>query len=189
MGKKQRQRLAMVPFSSPCAPGDVGSAALRTLTVMDTWCWHWGHGIIESWVGRDSQGSSSSTSWSCTAPPQASHHEPETIIQELLKLCQVWCCGHFPGKPVLVPTNPYQRVKNLFLISNVNLPWDRFMLFPCVLSLDKREEVSSCPCTSPHKEAVGHNEVSPQSPPGWSQVTSATPQMTWPHTIAILSPN
>lgn len=31
--------------------------------------------------------------------PQESHHIPKRIVQTLLGLCQVWCCGHFPVIP------------------------------------------------------------------------------------------
>lgn len=47
-------------------------------------------------------------------------HVPESIVQMLLELCQAWCCDHCPGQPVQCLTTPW--MKNLFLISNLNIP-------------------------------------------------------------------
>lgn len=57
----------------------------------------------------------------------------ESIIQTLLELQQSWCCDHYQGKHV--PAADHPLVKNLLLISNLDIPWHSFMLFPWVLSL------------------------------------------------------
>lgn len=52
--------------------------------------------------------------------PQESYHLPERIVQMLLELWQAWSCNHFPMEPN--PVSVALWMKNLFLISNLNLP-------------------------------------------------------------------
>lgn len=52
--------------------------------------------------------------------PQESHQVPKRVVQMLLELWQAWCCDHFHGKLFQCPAILW--VKNLFLISGLNLP-------------------------------------------------------------------
>jgi len=45
-------------------------------------------------------------------------------------------------------------VKNFFLISYLNFPWNIFTLFPCILSLDTREKRSAPPSLLPLMKKV-----------------------------------
>ena len=56
--------------------------------------------------------------------PQEPYRVPESIVQMLPELSQVWCCDHCPGELFLCPNTLW--VKNLFLISKLNLPWHNF---------------------------------------------------------------
>lgn len=49
-----------------------------------------------------------------------------------------WCCDQFPGDPVSVLKHPLGEEP--FPISNLNLAWYSFMLFPQLLSLVTREK-------------------------------------------------
>ncbi|KAJ7401682.1 hypothetical protein BTVI_93221 [Pitangus sulphuratus] len=91
--------------------------------------------------------------------------DPGLGIPSRLELCQVWCCDHFPGEPVLVPNHPLGEE-----------PFSNIQLKPLLTQLQAvplgpvtghhREEISAYPASSPPEEIVDCNEVSPQSPPG-----------------------
>ena len=85
----------------------------------------------------------------------------ESIVQMLLDLWQAQCHDHCPEDLVPVPDHPL--VKNVFMISSLNLSCHSFMPSPWVLSLLTREILLPALLLL-CEEAVGRNEVSPLFP-------------------------
>lgn len=92
----------------------------------------------------------------------------KSIIQTLLELSTASLESLFQWATTL-------WLKNLSLIFNLNFDQCSSILFPCVLSLLPKEEISSSPSTGPWEEALDCGGVTPYPSPSWtSQVTSAT---------------
>lgn len=62
----------------------------------------------------------------------------------------------------------YPLMSNLFLTSNLALPWCSCVLFPRILSLSPERRDQHLPLHSHPEEAVGCHEASCQSPLGWT---------------------
>ncbi|KAM4793343.1 uncharacterized protein ACIQIH_013099 isoform 1-T2 [Cyanocitta cristata] len=124
-------------------------------------------------VGRDPQRSPSATPGPAQHHLQEPHHVPESIVQTLLELCHAWGCEHFPGEPVPVPNHPLSEEP--FRNVQPKPPLTQLQTIPSGPVTDHhREEISVCPSTSPHKEAVDCDEVSPQSPLFQAEQTSSS---------------
>ncbi|GAB0194069.1 myocardial zonula adherens protein [Grus japonensis] len=87
----------------------------------------------------------------------------ESVIQTLLELSQARCCDHFPGEPVPVPNHPLGEEP--FPDIQPKPPLSQLHAIPLgSITGHQREEMNACPFAPPREEAVGHDEVSPQSP-------------------------
>ncbi|KAJ7400465.1 methyltransferase-like protein 25 isoform X1 [Pitangus sulphuratus] len=97
---------------------------------------------------------------------------------EIKAVCSVGCCYHLlseqfenqeglvpplPGEPVRMPNHPLGEEP--FPTIQPKPPLTQLLEIPLgPVSDHHREEISVCPSSSPHKEGINGNEVSPQAP-------------------------
>jgi len=60
------------------------------------------------------------------------NHVPDHHIQTVFKHIQRWWFNHLPEEPIPVLNHPF--CKEVFLMSNLNLPWHSLRPFPLILS-------------------------------------------------------
>jgi len=103
---------------------------------------------------------------------------------DILELQQAWCHDRFPGVADPVPDHPLSEEP--FSEIQPEPPQSQLHTIPSDSIIGcKREEISARPSTTPCEEAIGHNEVSTQSSPDWTnQEISASP-----HTSSALDPS
>lgn len=77
-----------------------------------------------------------------------------------------WCSDHFPGKPIPMSNHPLK--KNPF--SNIQ-PKPSLTQLQAVSSSPVPGHYRVCPSSFPHEEAIHFDEVLPQSPPGWRDLS------------------
>ncbi|KAJ7404307.1 hypothetical protein WISP_146122 [Willisornis vidua] len=74
-----------------------------------------------------------------------------------------WCCGHFPGKPIPMPSHllgekPFPDIQP-------KPPLTQLHAIPSSpISGHESEEFGACPSASPREDVEDHNKVSPRSP-------------------------